>query len=365
MVNLPARRSLLAAGAGGSLAAVSAALLLRGGARPGAAGPAPSAAPPAPSPSPSASVPGAGSLRTDLTVHSRLLGREVPYSLYLPAGVDSAPDGRGGADGGIPVLFLLHGASGKHTDWAVKGGIVATLERTITAGRIPPCALVMPDARRDPGRPGGGADETFYINDLGATDATGPTEATGGIGSAGGLLRYEDMFIEEFVPAVERAHGLGGRPERRAVAGLSMGGYGALMYALRYQGVFGAAAGLSTAHFTDEGYRLMPMPEWNRFFGHAFGRNLAGSARLTDRAQEYNLARIVRRTPPGRLRRTRYHLGCGTEDFHHLLGTADLRSAFAARGVDAEVVLAPGGHGWAYWSVAAGPMLDFLGRQFA
>ncbi|MET9959954.1 alpha/beta hydrolase family protein [Streptomyces sp. NPDC006326] len=339
MVKRPARRSLLVAGAGGSFAAVSAALMLRG--RPGAPGPAPSSAPPA------SSTSGAGTLRTDLAVRSRLLGRDVPYSLYLPAGAGTAP-GSGVPGGRIPVLFLLHGASGNHTDWVVKGGIVPTLDRAVVAGRIPSCALVMPDARRDPGRPGGGQEETFYINDA---------------GSGGGALRYEDMFIEEFLPAVEQAHGLGGRAEKRAVAGLSMGGYGALMYALRYPGLFGAAAGLSTAHFTAEGYRAMPMGEWNRFFGHAFGRDLAGSARLTDRSKEYNLAATIRRTAPDRLRRTRYHLGCGTEDVNYLPGTEDLHTAFSARGVGADVLLQPGGHGWSYWSVAAEPMLAFVGRQ--
>ncbi|MFG2296139.1 alpha/beta hydrolase [Streptomyces sp. NPDC048603] len=343
MVRRPARRFLLAAGAGGSAAVLvsvaSGAFPLRGGA--GAPGPAASPTPPSPSPSRT------GSLRTDLTVRSRVLGREVPYSLYLSAGVGSAARG-GGPDGRVPMLVLLHGSSGKHTDWVLKGNIVPTLERAIAAGRIPACALVMPDARRDPGGPGGEQDETFYINDA---------------ASGGGSVRYEDMFVEEFVPAVERAHGLGGRTEKRAVAGLSMGGYGALMYALRYPGLFGAAAGLSTAHFTDEGYRAIPMKEWNRFYGHAFGRDLSGSARLTDRSREYNLAGIVRRTAPGRLRRARYHLACGTEDVNHLPGTEDLRAAFAARGVDADVVLGPGGHGWAYWSVAAERMLDFFGRQ--
>ncbi|WP_052713922.1 alpha/beta hydrolase [Streptomyces katrae] len=351
MMKRPARRSLLTAGAGGSVAAVlSAAFLLRNGAGAPAPAAAPAASPTPPGPSPS----GAGSLRTDLTVRSRLLGRDVPYSLYLPARAGTAPAEGGRPDAGIPVLFLLHGTSGSHTDWAVKGGIVPTVERAVAAGRIPACALVMPDARRDPTRPGGGQDETFYINDLAAA------------GSGGGdTLRYEDMFVQEFVPAVERAHGLGGRPERRAVAGLSMGGYGALMYALRYPGLFGAAAGLSTAHFTDEGYQAIPMKEWNRFFGHAFGRDLEGRARLTDRFREYDLADIIRRTAPGRLRRGRYHLGCGTEDANHLPGTEDLKSALAARGVDAETVLRPGGHNWPYWSAAAERMLDFFGRQLA
>ncbi|MFF2192562.1 alpha/beta hydrolase [Streptomyces sp. NPDC058157] len=338
----PARRSLLTAGVGGSVAAVvSAAVLLRGG--PGAPGPA--AAPASPGPSAS----GAGLLRTDLTVRSRLLGRDVPYSLYLTAGAVSAPR-EGGPGAGIPVLFLLHGTSGSHTDWVVKGGIVATVDRAVAAGRIPACALVMPDARRDIGRPGGGQDETFYINDLAAA------------GSGGDTLRYEDMFVQEFVPAVEKAHGLGGRPAKRAVAGLSMGGYGALMYALRYPGLFGAAAGLSTAHFTDAGYQAIPMPEWNRFFGHAFGRDLEGQARLTDRFREYDLADVLRRTAPDRLRRARYHLACGTEDANHLPGTEDLTAAFAARGTDTETVLGPGGHNWPYWSQAADRMLDFFGR---
>ncbi|MFJ6723056.1 alpha/beta hydrolase, partial [Streptomyces sp. NPDC091259] len=172
-------------------------------------------------------------------------------------------------------------------------------------------------------------------------------------------------FIEEFVPTVEQAHGLGGRADNRAVAGLSIGGYGALWYALRYQGLFGAAAGLSTAHFTDEGYRAMPMEEWNRFFGHAFGRDRAGSARLTDRFIDHDLAVVIGRTEPARLRRTRWYLGCGTEDTNFLPGTEDLRTAFAARGVNTEAVLQPGIHGWSYWSVAAEPMLDFVGREFS
>ncbi|MEV7615554.1 alpha/beta hydrolase-fold protein [Streptomyces sp. NPDC089799] len=343
----PARRYLLAAGAGASAAVlVSVAFPLRNGA--GAPGPEPPTTPATPPASPAPSASGTGSLRTDLSVRSRVLGREVPYSLYLPAGVLPAPGGRR-PDGPLPMLVLLHGSSGKHTDWVVKGGIVPTLERVIAAGRIPPCALVMPDARRDPGRPGSEQDETFYVNDAASPD--------------GDAQRFEDMFVKEFVPAVEQAHGLGGRTERRAVAGLSMGGYGALMYALRYPGLFGAAAGLSTAHFTDEGYRAIPMKEWNRFYGRAFGRDLSGSARLTDRFREYDLADVIRRTPPERLRRARCHLACGTEDANHLPGTEDLRTAFAARGVAADVALGPGAHGWAYWTVAAEPMLEFFGRQ--
>ncbi|MFD0381101.1 hypothetical protein ACFVG7_38640, partial [Streptomyces sp. NPDC127112] len=146
-----------------------AAFLLRNGAGAPAPAAAPAASPTPPGPSPS----GAGSLRTDLTVRSRLLGRDVPYSLYLPARAGTAPTEGGRPDAGIPVLFLLHGTSGSHTDWAVKGGIVPTVERAVAAGRIPACALVMPDARRDPTRPGGGQDETFYINDLAAAAGAG------------------------------------------------------------------------------------------------------------------------------------------------------------------------------------------------
>lgn len=343
------RRTLLAAGAGGVAALASAAFLIRDDvrARSGASAPSPDAAPSTGSPSTSTASPSGttgASLRTDLSVPSRLLRRDVPYSLYLPAGARSAADGTAP----LPVVFLLHGAQGGHTDWVRKGGVQQALDRVVESGRAPACALVMPDARRDPGKGASGQDETFYMNDL---------------ESAGAALRYEDMFIQEFLPAVERAHGLGGTAAKRTVAGLSMGGYGALMYATRHPGLFGAAAALSTAHRDDEGYRTMDMAQYNRFYGQAWGRDLAGADRMTDRFREYNLGEIIRRASVADLRRTRYYLACGTQDTTYQQGTTALGAAFADRGVPAEVTLGQGGHSWSYWTAGAEPMFAFLGGQ--
>jgi enterochelin esterase-like enzyme len=139
---------------------------------------------------------------------SPTLGREWRCVIYEPAGYAA-----GGAP--LPVLYLLHGYGGDENDWANAGDIVRTADSLIALGAIPPCLVVMPD---------GG--NSWWVDGPG---------------------KVETAFIEDLIPQIERTWRALPRREGRLIAGLSMGGYGALRFALAHSRTFGAAALLSPA----------------------------------------------------------------------------------------------------------------------
>ncbi|MEV4177984.1 alpha/beta hydrolase family protein [Nonomuraea sp. NPDC049709] len=142
----------------------------------------------------------AGERGQDLTVRSPALGRNTPVRVLLPSGWTHG-------SGPWPVLYLLHGCCGAgHLGWVDEGGA----ER-LTAAM--PAIVVVPEG----GRVG------FYSDWL-----RGP--------------RWETFHIKELIPLIEAEFGAGAE---RAVAGLSMGGLGAMGYAARHPGLFRAAASFS------------------------------------------------------------------------------------------------------------------------
>ncbi len=130
--------------------------------------------------------------------------------ILLPAGYTAHRKRR------YPVLYLLHGAIDNYTAWTVKGDA-----EQITARY--PVIVVMPDSG-----PSGGY--TNWYND-----------------GAGGPPEWETYHIDELIPWIDRhLRTLASRSER-AVAGLSMGGFGTMSYAARHPDTFAAAASFSGA----------------------------------------------------------------------------------------------------------------------
>ena len=121
------------------------------------------------------------------------------------------------------MLYLLHGASGYHGDWAEKGNMRQIADEAIAAGTALLMIVVMPDAS--------GTGENYTGDRMGYFDVPG--------------WPYERFFFEEFVPAVERRYRICGDKARRAISGLSMGGGGTAVYALRHPELFGSACPMS------------------------------------------------------------------------------------------------------------------------
>jgi diacylglycerol O-acyltransferase/trehalose O-mycolyltransferase len=142
----------------------------------------------------------------DLTIESPAVGTTI-VRLLLPAAFDAQPTTR------WPVLYLLHGANGSHEAW---------MGYTDVESLVAPLDLlvVMPDA----------GDLGFYSDWWN--------------GGRGGQPMWETFHMTELPQLLER----GWRSsDRRVVAGLSMGGFGAMLYAARHPGMFKAAASFSGA----------------------------------------------------------------------------------------------------------------------
>jgi diacylglycerol O-acyltransferase/trehalose O-mycolyltransferase len=144
----------------------------------------------------------------DLTIDSPAVGT-VKVRLLLPGKFDAQPATR------WPVLYLLHGGGGKHSDWTEQFDVEALTAPT-------DLLVVMPDCgSNDPG----GCSYTDWWN-----------------GGKGGPRQWETFHLVELRQLLERNWNAG---DRRAVAGVSAGGYGAIEYAARQPGLFRFAASYS------------------------------------------------------------------------------------------------------------------------
>jgi len=269
----------------------------------------------------------AGKVVEQETVSSTILGRSVHYTVYLPADYDISQRS-------YPVVYLLHGFTDDNTGWLQFGEINRYADKAIADGTIPPMIIIMPNA-----------DSSWYIN------------------SYDGKENYEDFFIKELMPFVEKKYRIKAEKKYRGVAGLSMGGYGTLIYALKYPQLFAAAAPLSAGIFTSDELKAMPDNNYANVLARVFGSNLKGDARLTDQWYANSVLDIVAKESTDSLKRVRYWIDCGDDDF---LTNANclLHIALVTKHVPHEFRMRDGAHNWTYWRTGITDALQFIGDSF-
>lgn len=265
----------------------------------------------------------AGEVRTDLTVPSAALGRELPYSLYLP-------DAYAGPDASLPVLYLLHGLGGTARDWIEAGRLEATLDGLIAADEVPPMLVVMP-----------GAGDGWYVDNP----------------DPGGVGRVATALLEDLIPAVEGRWATGTERRARAIVGLSMGGWGAMRLALDRPDLFVAAASLSGA-LVPEAWAGRPL--WIDLFRGAFGRPF-DPARFRTASPFTAIERLT-----GEAQLPRLLLVSGDDDELELATATFLFwRALQDAGIDAELRITDGGHNWTVWARDLELALRFAGAAFS
>lgn len=273
-----------------------------------------------------ASYPG-GIVREGLTIRSAILNKKVRYTVYLPFDYETSSRW-------YPVVYLLHGYTDNDMGWIQFGEAHLLADEAISERIIPPMILIMPD---------GGV--SFYINNY------------------DGSVRYEDFFFEEFIPEMERIYRI--RPEKRyrGIAGLSMGGYGAILYALKHPDMFSACAAFSAAVTTPEDIVHMPDEFWDRSQGILYGPDLADEERLTPHFLSNNPVYLVRHADPVEFKDVRLYLDCGDDDFLSR-GNAALHIALKEKGIRHEFRVRDGMHQWSYWRSGLVDGLKFIGTDF-
>ncbi|MGH9859139.1 MAG: alpha/beta hydrolase, partial [Candidatus Acidiferrales bacterium] len=260
------------------------------------------------------------------TVASKALDRDVRYCAILPPSYDDAAS----KARRYPVLYFLHGLGDNEQSLVNFGGwnIVENLQ---DARRIGEYIVVTPDAGR-----------SFYIN------------------SRDGRNRYEDFFIKEFLPAIERRYRIQADRAHRGIAGISMGGYGALRLAFKYPALFASVSAHSAA-------LMQNLPRVYTDRRTATGSVAPNSPRIQSRLalmgsvfgspldpafyEQQSPFTLARRQPLAALKRLRIYFDCGTEDdFGFHIGARALHELLDSRGIAHEFHLYPGGHSPLYFA---------------
>lgn len=260
-------------------------------------------------------------------IQSKILSKNVAYTVYLPSDYETS-------NRTYPVVYLLHGYTDDNTGWLQFGEVNRYADKAIAEGTIPPMIIVMPN---------GGT--SWYVN---AYD---------------GKESYEDFFVKEFIPTVEKTFRIKAEKKYRAVAGLSMGGYGTMIYALKYPELFAAAAPLSAAIYDDETAVNTADARYEAVFGQLYGRGLKGKERLNKSWYDNSVLKIVETKPADDLKKVRYWIDCGDDDFL-TKGNSLLHILLTDKKVPHEYRVRDGGHSWTYWRTGITDALAFIGDSF-
>lgn len=256
---------------------------------------------------------------------SKLAGRVLPYKVVLPPGYHAAKP----TPVLYPTLYLLHGLTGHHTDW---------LARTKLADYAAQYRLIIVTPEGHDG---------WYTDSAGV-----PAD------------KFESYIIRELIPDVERRFRAAPAREGRGVAGLSMGGYGALKFGLKYPELFAFAASMSGA-VGAASWRTADELGRSEFIRRSLVQTFGEGDTPTKRTND--LFRLVRELPEGRAPTLPFlYLDCGTEDPLELLKpNAALAALLVERKVAHEYRQLPGRHDWVYWGRQVQEVLRLASQKLA
>jgi S-formylglutathione hydrolase FrmB len=239
-------------------------------------------------------------------IKSTILARPVRYCAFLPDSFDQDKTRQ------YPVLYYLHGLGDNEQSLLNFGGwdVITELRRQ---GKIGGFIVLAPS---------GG--HTFYLN------------------SADGKVRYEDFFIKEFMPQMEKKYRADGTRATRGITGVSMGGYGALRLAFKYPDEFAAVSAQMPALIADvpkdftSGGPGSPGSLMGDVFGSPFSRAYF---------ERNNVFSFARSDSAASLKRMKIYFNVGNnDDYGFEQGALQLDQLLKSRGTPHEFHIYPGRH---------------------
>ena len=234
---------------------------------------------------------------------SKLINATLPYNVVLPVDYDTSRTTR------YPVLYLLHGLTGHYSDWVARSNVAdyASEYRMI---------VVTPEG-----------------NDGWYTDSA--TIATD---------KYESYILQELLPDVQQRYRTIEARYGRAIAGLSMGGYGAIKFGLKSPQMFVFAASMSGAFGV------------TRFTEKEIPRQWQDSLKLfgpveSETRKANDLFEIIEKLTAARVSSLPYfYFDCGIEDSPLIFPyNRQLAALMYEKKIPYEYRELPGDHSWGYW----------------
>lgn len=260
------------------------------------------------------SLPATAGVVVSRELDSAALQRKWSYAVYLPDGYETSTLR-------YPVLYLLHGHAGGQYDWVNLGHIQQTADALIARGDMPPAIIVMPDA-----------DSTWFVDRK---------------------EKMETAVIQDLVGDVEHTfHAIGAR-NGRLVAGLSMGGYGALRFVLKYPEMFAAAALLSPAIYDPEPPQTSGARRAGVFGAPEFDLQVWKQLNYPALWDAFLAKKIA----------VPIYINSGDDDEHFIEAEATrLYSLLRKNGQPAELRIVDGAHSWPVWESTIGDALRYIFR---
>lgn len=251
---------------------------------------------------------------------SRLMKREMPYRVVLPTNYKSEADKKNS----YPVVYLLHGLTGRFDNWTDKSKL---------ADYAAKYNYIIVTAE---GNNGWYSDSATVADD-----------------------KYESYIVQELISEIEKKFRASTNRNQRAIAGLSMGGFGAIKFGVKYPekfalvGSFSGALGAGMWTEAEVGTQGVIAESLNGVFGAA----------NSETRKQNDIFKLVKEMPADKIAQLPFvYLDCGTEDFL-FQNNRDFVNLLVEKKVKHEFRQLPGAHDWKFWDAQIQEFLE-LSEKF-
>ena len=252
-------------------------------------------------------------------LNSKLMAREMPYRVVLPVNYNNSKEKTT-----YPVIYLLHGLTGHFDNWTDNTKLAEYAARYNYI-------IVTPEGNNG-----------WYTD-----SATAPND------------RYETYISQELIPEIDKKFRTKAARESRAIAGLSMGGYGSIKFGLKNPEMFALIGSFSGA---------LGAASWTEKEIGTKGAiaesilSVYGTADSETRRQN-DIFKIAREMPADKIKNLPFiYLDCGTEDFL-IQYNRDFASLLLEKKIKHEFRQLPGVHDWKFWDAQIQEFLE-LSEKF-
>lgn len=245
---------------------------------------------------------------------SKLTNREMPYRVILPANYNNSNEKTF-----YPVVYLLHGLTGHFDNWTDRTKLTQYAKKYNYI-------IVTPE---------GG--DGWYTDSVSV-----PAD------------KYESYIIQELIPEVDKKFRTIADREHRIIAGLSMGGYGAIKFGLKYPEKFALVGSFSGAL----GIVALPSKATTTFpsIKNVFGEDESPTRKNND------IFRVVRESATEQIKALPFiYFDCGTEDFL-FQSNRDFADLLIEKKIKHEFRQLPGRHDWTYWNAQVQQFLELSAK---
>jgi len=244
-----------------------------------------------------------------LFVQSKAMQKNIPNLVILPDAYEAN-------NNTYSVVYLLHGAGDDYTGWSEKAPNLKQLADRYNL------IFVCPDGGRT----------SWYFDS--------PIDVS---------MQYETYVAKELVNKIEQLYRAIPKKENRAIAGLSMGGHGALFLASKHPHIWGAAGSMSG------GVDIRPFPNnWD------IAKRLGT---LDSHQQNWEENTVINKVEALKKANLKLMIDCGVDDFFYKVNM-NLHQKLKEEGVPHDFILRPGSHNWGYWNNAVKYQMLFFSEFF-